>query len=321
MQLLWNTLALWANTTFVSPMPLLANYPILEPCPAQEMPTGGEITANTAHAACGAPLHAAAGCTIEQCCMQGSALGPMQFILFIKPAWWDKGSPTARSQMRQNWEEWLMHQMAVPLFRGTLTACRNGPIGISWISTKENAKVSVFAAQIHPEEGFPSLPGLYGNCTSTQKAAIRKPDQSPIKFVHLRVPASTHTYSMLLSSCHCCPQTRHPLSDNLLENTVKHITKPVWFGGNCAFNRTGTAGVGMSSRGIMEKEGSTLNWYCCLKCHKSLVFIDLFLGFQPLISSTYWLLPQRSEGVFWVSYQLWPACDCQAMRDLMWYED
>lgn len=47
--------------------------------------------------------------------------------------------------------------------------------------------------------------------------------------------------SVLVSSCHCCPQIRYPLSNNLLENTAKHITKPVWFGGKYSLNRTEAA--------------------------------------------------------------------------------
>lgn len=67
--------------------------------------------------------------------------GSILFILLIKPGWRDKSSSSASSQKTQGWEEWLIDQMVVPLFRGTLTGWRNGPTGISWISTKGNAKL------------------------------------------------------------------------------------------------------------------------------------------------------------------------------------
>lgn len=68
----------------------------------------------------------------------------------VHPQQGHTGDKTGRS----GWcTRWLCH-----LFRGTLTAWRNGSMGISWISTKGKAKVSASAAQVHPEEGFPSPP-------------------------------------------------------------------------------------------------------------------------------------------------------------------
>lgn len=82
---------------------------------------------------------------------QGSILGPKLFILFIKPGWWNNSSPSASLQLIQNWEECLIHQMFVPLFRGTSTGWGNRVTGISWMSAKGNAKFDVSASQIHPD--------------------------------------------------------------------------------------------------------------------------------------------------------------------------
>ena len=55
---------------------------------------------------------------------------------------WTMGKSTswACSQMIQNWEEWLIYQMVVPPFRGTLTSWRTGSREISCSSARGNAK-------------------------------------------------------------------------------------------------------------------------------------------------------------------------------------
>lgn len=71
-------------------------------------------------------------------------LGQMLSNLFITDV--ENGSECifGNWQMIQNSEEWLIHQVRVPAFRGTMTGCRNGITVTSRSSTKWNVKFYIW---------------------------------------------------------------------------------------------------------------------------------------------------------------------------------
>lgn len=228
MQLLWNTLALWAITTFVSPLSLLANYPILEPCPAQERPTGGEITDSAAQHM----LPVVQPCMLLQNAPASSAAcrGQHWGQCYLSSSLNLHGGTRARPQQGHRWDKtrrsgwctrWLCHYSEGPGLPGEMG---------QW----ESHEFQQREMQRSQSLLFRSTPRRASLLSQSFMAIVHKLRKLPAGNL-LKVPSSLciwgyllpHTLiSMLASSCHCCPQTRHPLSDNLLETHYK--TSVIW---------------------------------------------------------------------------------------------
>lgn len=224
---------------------------------------------------------------------QGSILGPRLFILFIKPGWWNKSSPSASLQLTQNWEEWLIHQMFVPLFRGTSTGWRNSVTGIESTSTKGNAKFDVSASWIHPDSCLsPSaLWQLHINLQSYHQRIPYETRWVPESLCNWRYPRGNW------STCQCFLLPLVSLLTQIIiwrkcceiDDKTELVS-----GEKCSTSRTEIAGVGTSNRRMMKKEGNTLKLVLLPKILqnqlKSLLLTDFLVGlcrqWHPIISST-----------------------------------
>jgi len=67
----------------------------------------------------------------RRCNSRGQYRGQYYLIFSLMTWMMGRSAPSASLQIRQNWEEWLVHQLFLLSFKKTFTDCRNGLTRIS----------------------------------------------------------------------------------------------------------------------------------------------------------------------------------------------